>query len=210
MAPVSGVIRCTNDGIEMKIPKTTLGRNIWRLRSWWGWSEEELASCAGVPPSLVRDIERDASDPRLSELTALAKAVKINVMALMSPLGEIIDCNESEKERLFSKVVKGDALDDCWEWRGALNHTSRKKAYGQIGMTGGELIYVHRLSYAIAAPLPKRWTIDHKCRNKLCVNPDHLEATPFGGNIAERNRRIQDDFRNGDQSNKIQREDKKL
>ena len=189
-----------------KVPKTPLGRNVWRLRLWWEWSEEKLAARAGVPIALVRDIERNASDLRLSELTAIAKAVKIDVVALMSPLGELISCNEREKERLFRKVTKGGPLD-CWEWKGALNHKSRKNAYGQI-RTGGKLIYVHRLSYATVAPLPKQWTIDHKCRNRLCVNPAHLEATPFGGNITERTRRRQDDFRNGGKSNKVRREDK--
>jgi transcriptional regulator with XRE-family HTH domain len=190
-----------NDGLEMKVPKTALGRNVWRLRLWWKWSEEELASRAGVQVSLVRGIERKANDPRLSELTAIAKAMEIDVIALMSPLGELISCSESEKERLFRKVRKAGRLD-CWEWTGALNHKSGKNAYGQIRMTGGALIYVHRLSYAIVAPLPKRWTIDHKCRNRLCVNPVHLKATPFGGNIAERNSRRQDDFRNGDAKTK--------
>ena len=112
----------------MKIPKTLLGLNVLRLRLWWEWSEEELASRAGVPPSLVRDIERDGNDLRLSELEALAEALKINVIALMSPLGELISCTESQKEQLFRKVAKGAALDGCWEWKGALNHKSVKKA----------------------------------------------------------------------------------
>ena len=185
-----------NDGLEMKTPKTALGRNVWRLRLWWEWSEEELASRAGVKVSLVRGIERRANDPRLSELSAIAKAMKVDVIALMSPLGGLISCSESEKERLFRKVTKGGPRD-CWEWTGALNSKPGKNAYGQIGMTGGELIYVHRLSYAIVAPLPKQWTIDHKCRNRLCVNPAHLKAMPLGGNMAERDSRRQDDFRNG-------------
>lgn len=37
--------------------------------------------------------------------------------------------------------------------------------------------YVHRLAYEInKGPIPKGLTIDHLCFNKLCIDPNHLEA----------------------------------
>jgi hypothetical protein len=46
--------------------------------------------------------------------------------------------------------------------------------------------YAHRLIYLIlCGPIPKGMTIDHKCKVRHCVNPDHLEVVT----IAENRRR---------------------
>jgi hypothetical protein len=37
----------------------------------------------------------------------------------------------------------------------------------------------HRVSYlAFKGSIPPDFQIDHRCRNRLCCNPDHLEAVP--------------------------------
>lgn len=37
--------------------------------------------------------------------------------------------------------------------------------------------YFHRIIYAMKnGPIPDGYHIDHKCQNKLCCNPDHLQA----------------------------------
>ena len=43
---------------------------------------------------------------------------------------------------------------------------------------------VHRVSYlAFKGNIPDGFQIDHKCRNRQCVNPDHLKAVPQVENI---------------------------
>jgi hypothetical protein len=37
----------------------------------------------------------------------------------------------------------------------------------------------HRLAYELArGPIPSGYEVDHRCRVRCCVNPDHLAALP--------------------------------
>ena len=66
--------------------------------------------------------------------------------------------------------------NDCWEWKGA----ESGRGYGHMSLGGGtnyNNILVHRLSYVIHyGDISKNLVVRHKCNNKLCVNPKHLEA----------------------------------
>lgn len=64
----------------------------------------------------------------------------------------------------------------CWEYQGALTH-----GYGIISdSTTGRSMMAHRAVWEkLRSPIPPGLQIDHLCRNKPCVNPDHLEpVTP--------------------------------
>lgn len=55
----------------------------------------------------------------------------------------------------------------CWNWVGVIE----KKGYGRIKKT-----YAHRYVWElIKNKIPTGLVIDHLCRNKRCVNPNHLE-----------------------------------
>lgn len=82
-------------------------------------------------------------------------------------------------ERLRARTVEDE--NACWNWIGALN----SKGYGCIS-TGGKNKngLVHRVSYELhVGPIPDGLTIDHLCRNKVCVNPAHLEPVTIRTNI---------------------------
>lgn len=71
-------------------------------------------------------------------------------------------------ERFFSKVVKAG---DCWFWLGAKN----QGGYGKF--SENYIKYVaHRWLYQfVNGPVDKKLDLDHLCRNRNCVNPEHLE-----------------------------------
>lgn len=70
--------------------------------------------------------------------------------------------------RLWPQV---DASGDCWLW---LGHTSTA-GYGRIHVNGRQ-DYVHRIVYELlVGPIPEGLHIDHLCRVRTCVNPDHLQ-----------------------------------
>lgn len=73
------------------------------------------------------------------------------------------------EEKFYEKVEK---TEGCWNWKGTINNV---EGYGK--MCHGHQIYAHRVSYEIhKGPIPPGLYIDHLCRNRSCVNPDHLEA----------------------------------
>lgn len=79
-------------------------------------------------------------------------------------------------ERFWRKVTK---TDTCWLWIGAQN----SKGYGCVGIDR-RVHLSHRIAYTwLVGPIPSGLTIDHLCRNKLCVRPDHLEPVTIGENI---------------------------
>lgn len=60
-------------------------------------------------------------------------------------------------------------VGDCWHWIGRLD----PDGYGRFGHRGRP---AHRLVWeALVGPIPEGHQLDHLCRNKACVNPDHLE-----------------------------------
>lgn len=70
-------------------------------------------------------------------------------------------------DRFWSKV---DKSGDCWEWKGSIHRTG----YGQWQANKKRLL-PHRVAYELTiGPIPEGLTLDHLCRNRACVNPDHL------------------------------------
>jgi hypothetical protein len=66
----------------------------------------------------------------------------------------------------------------CWLWTGPLD----RDGYGITHAKGVRL--AHRLSWVLhRGPIPKPLQIDHLCRVRACVNPDHLELVTAVENV---------------------------
>ena len=77
---------------------------------------------------------------------------------------------------LIDRFAEKIALTDsgCIEWIASHNGVG----YGTLSIDrNGRKVLAHRFSYEWhRGPIPDGLTIDHLCRNTLCVNPAHLEA----------------------------------
>ena len=83
----------------------------------------------------------------------------------------------NDEARFFSRV---DRSGECWLWTA---HVNPKTGYVQfrIGGRAGSMVLAHRWAYKhFVGPIPAGMQIDHLCRVRHCVNPEHLEpVTPM-------------------------------
>lgn len=63
---------------------TSLGQRIRELRQEKGWSQEHLASEAGMHRTYMWGIERGVRNPSLRHLTCLADALGVSIAALFA------------------------------------------------------------------------------------------------------------------------------
>ena len=81
-------------------------------------------------------------------------------------------------QRVIDRIFDGintRSKKKCWEW----NLSIGTHGYGQIGwyFSGKSAgTTAHRVAWvAVNGPIPEGMTIDHLCRNRKCVNPNHLQ-----------------------------------
>lgn len=69
----------------------------------------------------------------------------------------------------------------CRLWLGKPN----KSGYGQVGNGSGGAKMAHRVAYELAGNVLDHRPIHHKCGQKLCVEPTHLQPVEPHENVAE-------------------------
>jgi hypothetical protein len=66
----------------------------------------------------------------------------------------------------------------CWLWFATIN----ADGYGRVSRDGRNQL-AHRVSYELRrGTIPEGLCIDHLCRVRRCVNPDHMEVVTKGVN----------------------------
>jgi hypothetical protein len=86
--------------------------------------------------------------------------------------------------RWWSAVQRGSE-GECWLWVGGVTPSG----YGHFVWMQGHRrsSTAHRYGYQLlVGPVPEGLDVDHLCRNKLCVNPAHLEPVTRQENVRRR------------------------
>lgn len=77
---------------------------------------------------------------------------------------------------------QADSATGCWEWSGQRDSAG----YGRCKPGGGDArsVMAHRVFYTHhVGAIPEGLDIHHRCGNKGCVNPEHLEPLTRAENV---------------------------
>lgn len=86
------------------------------------------------------------------------------------------DVRKTTAERFWAKV---DQSGECWTWMAGKD----SKGYGSFWIAP-TMKCAHRVAYELTrGPVPDGLEIDHLCRNRACVRPEHLEAVTHHVNV---------------------------
>jgi hypothetical protein len=67
-----------------------------------------------------------------------------------------------------------DPVSDCWIWQWGRNNSG----YGVLCNRNAHRVYYERAGGTV----PEGMVLDHLCRNRLCVNPAHMEPVTVAEN----------------------------
>lgn len=89
---------------------------------------------------------------------------------------------QSVSDRFHSKFIP-EPNSGCWLWTGQIMH----RGYGTFAVKVNDewkKVFAHRFSYqTFVGNIPEGLQLDHKCRMRCCVNPDHLEPVTGSENL---------------------------
>lgn len=91
-------------------------------------------------------------------------------------------CRVPIEERLRRLITR---VNGCWEWQGRITY----QGYGQTSTgyrteSNRKTRPAHVVSYeTFVGVIPVGLELDHLCRNKRCINPEHLEPVTHSVNM---------------------------
>jgi len=83
------------------------------------------------------------------------------------------------KDQVVRFWLKVNKTEGCWVWTAA----KTRWGYGYVRFDGRNQ-HAHRVAYKLLkGQIPENRELDHLCRNRACVNPEHLEAVSRRTNL---------------------------
>lgn len=120
---------------------------------------------------VVRKIDGRTARQCIACRTARLKARVERLRAERGPPVPIID--------RFESMYSPEPNTGCWLWMRACS----KAGYGEFGV-GPKVVRAHRWRYEYEfGPVPSGLHLDHLCRVRCCVNPQHLEPVTCRENV---------------------------
>ncbi len=85
---------------------------------------------------------------------------------------------QEEIER-FLNLFDIHPVSECWEWKAFRNPSGYPKfSHASVSQLA------HRWAFTyFVGPIPPRCELDHRCRNRCCVNPLHLQPVSHDENM---------------------------
>jgi hypothetical protein len=80
----------------------------------------------------------------------------------------------AHKQDIYERFMRKVAFDSlpCWRWTAEV----ARDGYARFSVEEQHR-YAHRVGYELSVEkVPDGMQLDHLCRNRWCVNPDHLEV----------------------------------
>lgn len=133
-----------------------------------------------LPPALIVRWEREAKRTGETKTALLERALTAELggaNANATLLRQWIEDPEIVA-RFWTKVDRrGEG--ECWEWL-----AGKRKGYGRFTPRYQHPVPAHRFAYELlVGPIPAGLVADHTCRNKACVNPEHIDIVTNRENV---------------------------
>lgn len=95
------------------------------------------------------------------------------------------------REEIYAKLISKIRIEtesSCWLWQGPTSGNGRGGGYPRMTLNG-QTVAVHRvIATHFFGLVPGKKQIDHVCRERLCVNPAHLEIVTHKQNQRRRDK----------------------
>lgn len=109
----------------------------------------------------------------------------------------IIEKIESRCDIVYTGYMPEGTPSPCHLWTGPTSGTDRGGGYGRMSLDG-QTVAVHIVAYThYFGYIPGKKQVDHRCYQRLCCNPTHLELVTHLKNQRRRAKRAKEK-NNGD------------
>lgn len=81
-------------------------------------------------------------------------------------------------QRIIKKLIVNPCTG-CWLWAGSTS----SHGYSTMYVSKGSHLVHRRLWEELRGEIPAKMELDHLCRNRACINPEHLEIVSHQQNV---------------------------